>query len=70
MGSVFYETRHQLWHSLFSFVSSLEDSWSLIGDFNALLGAHEKIGHLSLPICCREFQCFAEDFSLILIDAK
>ncbi|KAK3184879.1 hypothetical protein Dsin_032165 [Dipteronia sinensis] len=55
-----------LWHSLRDMVGSFSSSWLVVGDFNAVLGAHECLGSRS-PIrgSCEDFKSMIDDCSLI-----
>lgn len=41
-ASMFYTSRRLLWLFLLNFSSTVLERWSVIGDFNSFLGAHEK----------------------------
>lgn len=43
-GSVLCRCSKQLWLSLLTLRDIFWVSWSIIGDFNDLMGSHEKIG--------------------------
>lgn len=61
-GSNSYVVRRSLWHDL---THSLSPNCVYIGDFNALLGAHERRGNAPAEISCREFRLFIESAELI-----
>ena len=48
-----YIDRWVLWEALISFAASCDDPWMVVGDFNAILGAHERAGgnHPSIVSC-------------------
>ena len=48
-----------LWSDLFTLASN--SCWSVIGDFNAVLGAHEKTGNSPAPGPCNDFCTFMDD---------
>lgn len=58
-----YVKRRELWSDLMQFC---DDSLITMGDFNAVLGMHERIG-LSVPlrVSCTEFSTFIDDAGLI-----
>ena len=43
-ASTFYLKRRQLWADLTNLQGCFQGPWLFIGDFNAVLGAHEKRG--------------------------
>jgi len=55
-GSTSNIKRTNLWHELSSMLINFLGPWVYIGDFNAVLGAHEKIGgYLPLKQSCEDF---------------
>ncbi|KAK3230369.1 hypothetical protein Dsin_002250 [Dipteronia sinensis] len=58
--------RRLLWQSLRDLVSLVSSSWLVVGDFNAVLGAHESLG-LCSPGCSsyEDFRFVVEDCDLI-----
>lgn len=58
-------TRRQLWQNL-SALSLNGGPWMVIGDFNAVIGAHEKKGGCPpLQLACREFKQMSDSCNLI-----
>ena len=51
----------ELWSDLFSLSVNFSHAWCAIGDFNALLGEHEKTRCVPAPGPCREFRRFIND---------
>lgn len=65
-ASTSYIKRRDLWKEIRDINSSISDAWMLIGDFNAVLGAHEKNGGCPPPrIYCSEFQDMSDNCNLI-----
>jgi hypothetical protein len=65
-ASTSYITRRQLWNKLNDIQTHHNLPWSFIGDFNAIIGAHEHRGSFNparLPMT--EFQNWAESFNLV-----
>ncbi|KAL2322620.1 hypothetical protein Fmac_026999 [Flemingia macrophylla] len=55
-ASTSYLTRRSLWSRLHIIVDSLPGAWLFVGDFNAVMGAHEKKGgNLPSDTSCSEF---------------
>ena len=55
-ASTSYITRRQLWADLTMLQTTLVGPWIFVGDFNAVLGAHEKRGRRLPPsISCNDF---------------
>lgn len=51
-----YIDRRVLWDALISFTASYDQPWMVIGDFNVIMGTHEKAGGNSPPtISCLDF---------------
>lgn len=64
-ASTNYVCRRQLWHELFSIQAANLGPWCHIGDFNAVLGAHEVRGsHLPLRVSYEEFKAWTDASSL------
>lgn len=62
-GAASYVLRRNLWERLSSFRS---DRLLFLGDFNAILGAHERRGGLAPQrIACDDFRSFIADLSLV-----
>ncbi|KAK9930542.1 hypothetical protein M0R45_027578 [Rubus argutus] len=63
--------RRPLWLSLAQVCSAFSGPLLILGDFNSILGAHEKSGG-NLPRCvsCDEFQAMVDTCGLILLDLK
>ncbi|KAK2642070.1 hypothetical protein Ddye_023833 [Dipteronia dyeriana] len=58
--------RHVLLHSLRKMASSFSSSWLVVGDFIAVLGAHECLGSRSPTRgSCEDFKSMIEDYNLI-----
>ena len=49
---------------------SFLDCWLVMGDFNAVLGAHEKIGKAPAARPCREFKSFIDASHLSIIPIR
>ncbi|XP_062008504.1 uncharacterized protein LOC133725310 [Rosa rugosa] len=64
--------RRQLWHDLNIIHSSqAHNPWLVLGDFNCVLGAHEKRGgNIPSATACREFQQMCTACELLNIDTK
>ncbi|KAL6206762.1 hypothetical protein ACLB2K_024009 [Fragaria x ananassa] len=63
--------RRPLWLSLAHIGSSFSGPLLVVGDFNAVLGAHEKSGgNLPRRVSCDEFQAMVDTCSLVQIDLK
>lgn len=61
-------TRRQLWQDLVD-VSLFGGPWMVIGDFNAVLGAHEKSGGCPpMRLACKEFKRMSDSCDLIYLD--
>ncbi|KAK3205108.1 hypothetical protein Dsin_019154 [Dipteronia sinensis] len=58
--------RRHLWDDMLSLSSSVSSHWLAIGDFNAVIGAHEKSGGV-IPsvVSCNEFQFMSDNYNLI-----
>jgi hypothetical protein len=55
-ASNYYLKRRQLWADLTHLQGCFQGSWLFIGDFNAILGAHEKRGRRPPPnLSCEDF---------------
>jgi len=55
-ASTSYSTRHQLWHDLTLMLGRYHGPWFFLGDFNVVLGAHEKRGCQTPPsTSCMDF---------------
>jgi len=65
----FYTQRRDLWSSLTDVITNNQGPWLLVGDFNATLRAHEKIGgRLPLSVACYDFLNWSTVNSRILLD--
>lgn len=63
--------RRSLWLSLAQICSNFSDPIFIVGDFNAILGAHEKSGgNLPRSTSCDEFQAMVDTCNLVQIDQK
>lgn len=64
--------RRMLWHDIADVKNNFVlGPWLVFGDFNAVLGAHEKKG--GAPICrhsCEEFQAMSDNCELVHVDTK
>jgi hypothetical protein len=70
-ASTDYVKRRQLWHFLTAVHSSFNIPWACIGDFNAIIGAHEHRGSYSparLPM--EEFHNWSEANNLLHLPTK
>ncbi|WJX18847.1 hypothetical protein P8452_08606 [Trifolium repens] len=70
-ASTNYITRRQLWNKLNDLQTLHNLPWSFIGDFNAIIGAHEHRGSFNparLPMT--EFQNWAESFNLVHLPTR
>lgn len=66
-----YILRRALWFDLANLQQSYSGPWLFIGDFNAVLGAHEKRGgNLPLDISCEEFKAWSDSCFLTHIETK
>jgi len=65
-ASTFYIRRRELWLDLTSLIHANPGPWLFVGDFNSILGAHEKLGgRIPLNIACTEFISWTNNNSLI-----
>lgn len=70
-ASTFYIKRRELWCDLSRLLSENPGPWLFVGDFNSILGAHEKRGgRIPLQIACSEFFSWTNNFSLIHLDTN
>lgn len=53
-----------------NFSTSCVLHWCVLGDFNALLGSHEKMGTAPLPIACDELRQAIVACHLVKVDIK
>jgi hypothetical protein len=68
-GSTSHVGRRKLWMELNSLQQRYNGPWCFIGDFNAILGAHEKAGrHLPNKTSCDEFRGWSDLNNLIHLD--
>lgn len=66
-----YIKRRDLWADFESIHSSVDGSWIVIGDFNAVIGAHEKRGgRLPCRTSCDEFKSMTDACEFTHIDTK
>lgn len=64
-ASTAYLQRRLLWAELLNLQQSYIGPWCFVGDFNAVLGAHEsRGGHLPLRISCEDFQDWTDTGNL------
>ncbi|KAK1583210.1 hypothetical protein Q3G72_021859 [Acer saccharum] len=63
-ASVFSRRRLDLWNELHDIYLIAPSSWMVIGDFNAVFGAHEKIGRPPIHSSCQYFNDVVEDCHL------
>jgi endonuclease/exonuclease/phosphatase (EEP) superfamily protein YafD len=55
-ASTLYITRRKLWLELTNMLHAHPGPWLFVGDFNSILGAHERLGgRTPLHIACLEF---------------
>lgn len=60
-----YSSRRQLWNELIQLQTSHIGPWCFLGDFNAILGAHEHRGRcLPSQLSCDEFKSWSDSFNL------
>lgn len=65
-----HRNRRILWEELTSIHSNQQSPWLVIGDFNSVLGAHEKRGgRPPLAASCLEFQAFSDTCNLVHINS-
>ncbi|XP_026433620.1 uncharacterized protein LOC113331050 [Papaver somniferum] len=70
-ASTSYLTRRDLWIELSNLMDNLQGSWCLIGDFSAVLGAHEKSsGPPPIKASCDDFLAFADTNDLHHLDTR
>lgn len=63
--------RRPLWLSLAQACSTFSGPLLILGDFNSVLGAHEKSGgNLPRRVSCDDFQAMVDTCGLILLDLK
>lgn len=64
-----YVKRWPLWNHLVKF-SSISDSWLGLGDFNSVLGLHEKVVHQPIRVACEDFRKAIDNDGLIQVDIR
>lgn len=70
-ASTNYITRRDLWSDLSALQTSNPAPWCFIGDFNAILGAHEHRGNcLPSAISCDKFRSWSDLQHLIHINTR
>ena len=70
-ASTLYITRRKLWLDLTTLLQTHQGPWLLVGDFNSVLGAHERVGgRLPLHISCFEFLEWTNMNALIHMDTN
>ena len=67
---VLYARRRPLWAALSTLSSSIRLPWAVIGDFNSVMGAHEKTGPRITQIACTEFREAIDNANLLELDTK
>lgn len=68
-ASVVPNTRRTLWDSLRS-LATWNGPWLVIGDFNAIMGTHEKLGRIPPSAqSCEDFSLMIQDCNLITLNA-
>jgi hypothetical protein len=70
-ASTNYLTRRNLWSTLNQLQTNFNLPWAFIGDFNAIVGAHEYRGSFSparLPM--EEFQTWSDSFNLLHLPTR
>lgn len=64
-ASTSYASRRELWNELFLLQQLHNGPWCFIGDFNAVLGAHEtRGGSLPLQVSCEDFRGWTDRSNL------
>jgi len=67
----FYIKRRALWLELSTLIQNHPGPWMFIGDFNSILGAHEKVGgRIPLHIACSEFSSWSNMHSLTHLETS
>lgn len=70
-ASTSHYLRRQLWLDLASLQQNNQGPWCFLGDFNAILGAHEKRGsNPPMGASCDEFKAWTDSCSLTHIDTR
>lgn len=69
-AGVFYTVRHQLWDKVINLKGNWQGPYLTMGDFNAILGAHERSRDIPLNISCMEFKNFIDSCRFSDIDAR
>ena len=70
-ASTFYVNRRELWLDLSNLLNNHHGPWMFLGDFNSILGAHEKFGgRLPLRIACSDFINWTNVHSLVHLDTN
>ena len=69
-GSVWSNRRILLWSDLYNISLNFSSSWCVLGDFNAVLGAHEKLGRAPASTPCRNFCSFIDDCMLSHVSSR
>lgn len=69
-ASVFYRVRRSLWEKIIQNKNSWNGPFMAVGDFNAVLGAFEKLGNPPLQISCNEFSSFIDSCGFIDISTQ
>lgn len=68
-ASTVYTSRRDIWLLLTKLLNDHPGKWLFIGDFNCVLGAHERLsGRLPLHISCAEFMNWSKTNSLLHLD--
>lgn len=70
-ASTNYVHRRKLWQTLSNLMTDHKGPWMFLGDFNSILGAHEKLGgRLPLHIACSNFVNWSNVNSLIHLNTN
>jgi len=68
-ASTLYKTRRELWLVLSNLINDYPGKWLFIGDFNCVLGTHERLGgRIPLRISCAEFLNWTNRHVLLHLD--
>lgn len=69
-AGVFYTVHRQLWDKVINLKGNWQGPYLTMGDFNAILGAHERSRNIPLNISCMEFKNFIDSCRFSDIDAR
>ncbi|WCJ21303.1 hypothetical protein M5689_003467 [Euphorbia peplus] len=68
-GSNFPSLRRLSWNNLVQINNNSTGNWLVIGDFNVVLGSHEKSGRSPAATCCSDIRYFIDNGGLFEVEA-